>query len=587
MREHPPKTVARPDNPGSYFLAETGVLALVTVSGIVYNGGLAAMPWFEGQLAQCLLDITRGQKQWRDMALLAGLYLGVTLLVQGMRCLKRFYVRRFANDTARTMRGLLYNSLVHQPRAALQSESVGEAMTRAVADVDACVEGMRKFTTEVFDTGVVMVGYLGLLLWYDARLALLCCAFTLPAYAIASRLKRRVVRANAAYKQSAGRLGGATMDRIANALTYRAFGAEAGRDAAYRASLDDYARKAAAANVWEGAMQPLYNVVAMGGVLFLLYFGGRNVLGTGWTQWNLAAFTAFLSCFVRLASKTSHAAKLFNAVQKAQVSWRRIRPLLHPPTALNTDTALDPAAPMELTVSHLSFAYPGGPEILHDLSFSARPGQLVGITGPVAGGKSTLGQVFLCEAPYAGSIRLGGRELTAYTPWERSLLVGWQGHAPELLDETLAENVRLGGGAPADAALAAACLDPDLAAMPAGADTPIGAGGVRLSGGQQARTALARALYAPHPLLVLDDPFAAVDRATEAAILANLREKAPNSVILLISHRLTAFPQCDQVLWVAQGRVQCGTHAGLLQTNSGYAAFYRAQTEGGADLDEI
>ena len=75
-------------------------------------------------------------------------------------------------------------------------------------------------------------------------------------------------------------------------------------------------------------MQPLYNIIATGGAVLILYFGAKNVLGTGWSAWNIAAFTTFFSCFTKMALKASHAAKLFNAVQKAQVSWARIRPYM-------------------------------------------------------------------------------------------------------------------------------------------------------------------------------------------------------------------------------------------------------------------
>ena len=111
------------------------------------------------------------------MARLAVLYVAVIGLVQGLRCIKRFEVRHFANHTARAMRRVLYNNLVREGKAAMEQEDMGAWMTKALADVDACAEGMRKFTTELFDTGVVMLAYLAMLLWYDWRLTLLACLF--------------------------------------------------------------------------------------------------------------------------------------------------------------------------------------------------------------------------------------------------------------------------------------------------------------------------------------------------------------------------------------------------------------------------
>lgn len=171
------RKVEKPDRVRSYFALEAYPLFMVTLSGIIYNIGMTAGPYFEGKLAQRLFDILNGSKTAKDMAGLALIYLFVIFIVQGARCIKRFYVRRFANDTGRNMRHMLYNSLVHKSKAELETESVGAVMTKAVADVDACVEGMRKFTTEIFDTGVVLAAYLAMLFYYDWKLTLISCIF--------------------------------------------------------------------------------------------------------------------------------------------------------------------------------------------------------------------------------------------------------------------------------------------------------------------------------------------------------------------------------------------------------------------------
>ena len=168
----------RPDRIASYFRVEWLPLAVVTLSGLIYNVGLLAGPWFEGRLAQCLADILGGSETAARMALLVLAYILVTLTVQAARFVKRFYVRRFANNINRRMKGILYANLVRKSRASLEREGAGELMTKAISDVDDCVEGMRKFTTEVFDTGVALLGYAVMLLVYDWRLALLSLLFT-------------------------------------------------------------------------------------------------------------------------------------------------------------------------------------------------------------------------------------------------------------------------------------------------------------------------------------------------------------------------------------------------------------------------
>lgn len=571
------RIVKEPDKVISYFKLEKWTLAVITISGILYNAGMTAGPWFEGQLVQCLNDIMTGKKSLGAMEGLAAAYVAVIFLVQGARYIKRLYVRKFANHINRDMKRVLYHSLVHRSKAVLETEDVGAVMTKAIADVDTCVEGMRKFTTEVFDTGVVMVAYLVMLLAYDWRLTLLSLIFPPIAYGVAEKLKGAVSKSAAAYKQSAGVLNGVTYDRVGNALTYRVYGQEKNRDEEYETCLKDYEKKAVRANIWETAMQPLYQIISMMSVIFILWFGGKNVLGSGWSAWDIAAFTTFLSCFTKLAVKSSKAAKLFNAVQKARVSWNRIKPFMEEMTEEEGERIAQPA---QLFVSCLKFAYPDGKEIFRDVSFTAKPGEVIGLTGPVACGKSTLGKVLLGEYPYEGSIRFGQEELSDILQkgWK---VTGYMGHDPELINASLEENVLLGKKGDAMPFLQVVRMDEDMEKMADGVHTPAGNGGARFSGGQQARIALARTLCQKRPLIVLDDPFSAVDLKTEREIMENLREICRDSIVIILTHRLTMFPQMDQVLWLEDGRVTAASHAELMRENEAYARLYRTQTAGG------
>ena len=563
-----------PDRVLSYFRLEWLPLAFVTLSGLVYNIGLLATPWFEGRLAQCLADILGGSETAAKMAVLVPAYILVTLLVQAARFVKRFYVRRFANNIDRRMKGILYANLVRQSRAALEKEGAGELMTKAISDVDDCVEGMRKFTTEVFDTGVALVGYAVMLLVYDWRLALLSLLFTPVSYVCAAWMKKPVQRAGAAYKKAAGALSAATLDRAQNAVTYRIYGCEDARAEKYEDALNTYEKTAVRSNVWQSALPPLYLAASEAGVLFILWFGAKNVLGTGWSVWDIAAFTTFLSCFTKLVVKSSKAAKLFNAVQKAEVSWTRIKPLMKQPEQLAPLRIPEPA---DVTLENLSFAY-GGEPVFTGLSLTARPGDIIGITGPVACGKSTLGRVFLCEAPYDGSARFGGIEFSALTPRQISATVGYLGHDPELSADTVQNNVLCGSEQEAEPYLAEAALDDEVRRMEQGLETVIGPGGTRLSGGQAQRLALARTLAHRRPVLVLDDPFSALDRNTEDIVFRNLQEYAKDKVVFLISHRLYHFPQMQQVIFMDGGKTTVGTHAELMAAEPVYLQLYESQT---------
>lgn len=555
----------------SYFKEEWKVLLIITVSGFIYNLGLLFGPWFEGKMAGCLIDILANNAVYKDMLILVIAYVISIGVVQVSRYIKRFYVRRFANNVNRRMKKILYGTLVSKSRTELEGEGMGDIMTKAILDVDDCAEGMRKFTTEIFDTGVALAAYAGMLLVYDVRLALIAMIFPPISYIIAEKMKVIVQKTGSAYKKQSGILSNATLDRASNAITYRVYGREVNRKNAYEDNLAEYEKSAIYANIWNSSLTPLYRIISMMGILFILYFGSRNVLGTGWRTWDIAAFTTFLACFIKLSDKSSKAAKLFNAVHKAQVSWKRIKPLM---VIQAKDTDCKNQTSGRLEVQNLSFTYPDGKNVYNGISFTAEPGQIIGVTGPVASGKSTFGRTFLCEYPYEGSIMYNGCELRNAADNVRSGIISYLGHDPELFNDSVRNNVLLGDDYDVFEYLRAVCMDKEVEAMEQGADTIIGSEGIRLSGGQAQRIALARTLCHKKLVLVLDDPFSALDRNTEEQIYKKLKDMASDNIVILISHRLYMFPKMDKVIWMDAGKANVGTHKELMLECPGYRKMY-------------
>lgn len=606
-------SIAHPEKISGYLKKEKAILAAVAVSGTIYNIGMAAGPYMEGRLAQCLYDIFKGRAELRNMIALACAYVVIILIVQGMRALKRYTVRVFANDVSRDMRMIIYRVMLRMPRSELSAGQTGSLMTKTIADVDACSEGMRKFTTEIFDTGVVMVVYMVMLLHYDWKLTLMSVAFMPFAYVMAGLLKKKVADASRAYRESESRLNTHILDRIGNAMTYRIYGEERNRNLACEDALLDYERKSVKTGLLEGSLAPVYDSIAMCGTAVIIYFGSKNVIGTGWTAWNIAAFTTFLSCFTKLAVKVSHAAKLFNAVQKAQVSWQRIRPIMERaadmqggngdgedrPDASGPDGVLRvndrAAAHAEGPGADRSSEYAGGPLVsftdvsagyddfvLRDISFTARAGEIIGVTGQVASGKSLFGKIFIRETPIiSGSAMICGIDAAGCPD---PLPVAYMGHEPELMTGTIAENTALDDDVDVWKFLGLSCLDREVAAMPDRENTVIGEDGAQLSGGQKDRLALARTLAHRKPVIVLDDPFSAVDMPAETELLENIRNVSSESVIFLISHRLTHFPELSRILFIDRGTVTCGTHGELMKI-AAYRDLYEKQA-GGTDEDE-
>ena len=564
----------------NYWKNEKFVVFCIVFFGITCNTLVVFGPIYQGKLIDA---IVRGDAL-NAVLILSATYVGVILFVQILRYYKRFYIRRFANINIASMRLIIFNNIMHKSLSDLDDESSGNLMTRCISDVDLCVEGMRKFTTEVFDTGVVMLTYLITLFIYDIKLTLYAVVFVPIAMILAENLKSIIYKYSIAYRKKTSAIADLTLDAIDNSMLYRISGMEIQNSSRYKIELDDLQEKAIKANVLENSMQPIYSVIAMIGIVVIIYMGGLRVIAGTWT---VGVFATYIAIFVAMGVRASKAAKLFNSVQKSQISWQRIKPFL---TEYVEESSIhsDSEKKVSLSVNNLTFSYASDTEtILKDLSFDLHAGQILGVTGPIASGKSTLGLSLLGLYPYRGSIRINNTELRDISKNDRSELIAYLGHKPQLLSDTIYNNITLGRSGDISSVLKDVCFDTDLSSMPEGENTWVGSGGIRLSGGQQARIALARTLYSDSEILILDDPFSAVDMATEEKIIDTLKKNYSDRCILLISHRLAIFNRIDQVLLMHNDLTfELGSHEKLMEDSSLYNTIYTLQQAEAGRNDE-
>ena len=551
----------------NYILKEKKYLFLITITGLIYNVGLLAGPYFEGQLAGCLVDISKNLKTANSMIQLSVIYICVILFVQFARFLKRYFVREFGNDINRNLKMDVYKHFVYDIS---NNENAGSIMTKAISDADACSEGIRKFTTEIFDTGIALISYIMMLVLYDAKLTCFVIIFQVISYLIANKLGPVVAKNASNAKKSAERLNASTLDRLHLAITYRIYGEESNMHEVYEKDLQDYEDKTVRSNILETSLKPLYEIISMTGIVFIIYFGSKRVVNN---LWDIAIFTTYISCFTKMAVKSSKAAKLFNAVQKAKVSWDRIYPII------DNDHEVKNRKPFDVNtveVCNLSYAY-DDQVIFSNVSFQAKKGDIIGITGEIASGKSTLGKVFLENSHYQGKILVNGKPLKDI---EKDYAVtSYMGHNLELFDDTIENNIEFGKEGNILPVLDIVSMKEEVENFSDGIYTKLKEGGIKLSGGQQSRIALARTLYHARGIIVLDDPFSACDKNTEKEIYENIRKEYKDSIIFLISHRLSLFDQMDQILFIDNQSVESGTHLELLKNNDKYKHLYFLQTK--------
>jgi len=558
----------QPDKMISYWKHQPLTVSMIVVFGLAFNI-LAVYGSIElGKLIDLLVVSSGPAMIWKGIAR----FVLVILIIQVLRYIKRFYIRRFANRTLASMRAHLYNGVLNQSYT--ESTDIGNLLSRVIGDAQACVEGMRKFTTEVFDTGVLMIAYLVTMFRYDLWVTLLSVAFVPVAMGIAEKLKTVIVKTSSAYRKQTAKVTSKTLEAVDHALLYRISSVDPIVERDYETELEDLRKKAVRANVLENSMQPLYNAIAMSGIAFVFVLGGQKVTSGLWT---IGTFSAYVAIFTALSLKSSKAAKLFNSMQKASVSWKRIQGYLKPYVIFGEIEKREETT-ITIDVSHLRFSYEGK-VMINDLSFHLNAGETLAVTGPIAGGKSTFLKILTGVMEYQGSIRINGKELKSMDRAERATLIGYLPQSPKLFGESLIDNITWETDGNIDEVVKIVALDEEINAMRQQADTEAGSIGSRFSGGQKARIALARTLFQRNKILLLDDPFSNVDMLTEQTILADIQNYIPAGILIFVSQRINSLKKADHVLYLEVGEALFGTHEELLKMKDRYRKIVELQEE--------
>ena len=597
-----------------YWRHVAGLLVVGSIAGILMNVAIVLPAVFLGRAVNAVLAFQKGQAGASSVAWAAALFVVATAATQVPRIGKRYWlglarVRFQADVRSDALRGVL-----GWPMERLAAMPVGGVMARVVGDVEVLGLGVGEVMIETWDTLLFSVSLIVTMFVYDAGLALVALAPVPVALFVAKRAGRVVAARTADARQTDADLTAALHEQLGGFRLLRL----SGRTRAAGDQIRRLARRQAVAELGairvDQGLAAVYTTLLSAGAFFIIWLGGRSVAAGAL---NVGGLVAFLQLFARFVGRAPRIPQMANRVQAAGAAYARLRDLMAPPVLIGSEPrwssfrsahvagSASPSPepgragrpPAALAVRGVSFTYPGSAAVaLRDIDIDIRPGALIAVTGPVGSGKSALGKLAAgIYRPDGGDVLLDGSPVAGIPAAQRALRVGYVGQEPDLFSGTVAENVLLeprqhvsDRDAPIiDAALGVASLADDVARMPAGVCTQIGEKGLRVSGGQRQRIAIARALAAggTPSLLVLDDPFSAVDVHTERAIIQALHPPLAGRLtaaptILLLSHRLAAFPHADEVIVLDQGRIEeRGTHVDLLKRNGLYARIYRAQAD--------
>jgi len=486
----------------------------------------------------------------------------------------RFSTISAAQRVEADLRDRLYAALQRFPPEFFARHSTGDLMTRATSDVSAVRSLVGFGAITLTQTVLAFGGALAAMVAVDPWLTACAMAPVPVVILLARRFNVSLSARTQAMQEQLGVLSGRVQETLAGMAAVRAYTMEPRVAEVFATDNRALLHRSVAVAAIQARFAPLMSLITGVGVLVIIWMGGRDVAAGRITLGDLVAFNGYLGY---LAWPTMALGLTLSAVRRGLTSMERIQEIVDAAPPAPGEAAPLAGAP-SLAFEHLTWGYPGRGAALTDVTFSVAPGETVVVVGPTGAGKSTLGLLLarLWEPP-PGTVFVGGRDVTTLPLSALRATIGWVPQEAFLFSRSIADNVTLGrGGLDVVGAARAAAVDAEISAFVDGYQTVVGERGLTVSGGQRQRLALARALAAGPPVLVLDDVFASVDAATEEAIVTSLRTR--NLTLLVMTHRLRVAQTADRIVVLDAGRlVAIGDHATLLAAGGLYAQLWRRQ----------
>ena len=498
------------------------------------------------------------------------------------RAMFRYLDRLASHDVAfrvlADLRVTVYRRLERLAPAGLAGFRSGDLLARLVSDIDGIQDVFVRGVAAPLTAVLVGAGTVACCLLILAPAAAVLAAGLVAAGVLVPALAAVVARRSARRTGAArGRLAASVAELTAGAAELEAFGAvgpAVDRCRAADAELTALARRSAAANGLAAGLAVVAAGLTVWGVLLLAV---AAVSAGTLTRVPLAVVTLTVLAAFEAVTPLPAAAL---ALGQSAGSARRIAEVVTVPDPVREPRAPRPlaAGPAHLRLRGAGVRYdPAGPFALAGLDLDLSQGRRVALVGPSGAGKSTAAAVLLrfCELS-AGTATLNGRDLADYAADDVRHVIGGCAQDPHIFAASIGDNLRVARPAATDAELADAAgrarLLRWIESLPDGWATQAGARGVAMSGGQRQRLALARALLAERPVLVLDEPVAHLDAQTRRAVMADLLAATSGRTMLLITHELDGLDQVDEIVVLDHGRVtERGSHAELLAAGGWYA----------------
>ena len=556
---------------GVAFLALTSVINLVP-------------PRILGLMAD---QLDKGHISWQEYATLILAIVLAALVLYAFRYFWRRQIWGGAAELELQMRSKLFEHFMEMDRTFYQRHRTGDLMAHATNDVSAIQEvageGVLTLVDSLLMSVTTMVAMIVFVDWRLTIVALIPLPFLAwGAWKLGDQLYGAFDESQAAFS----RLNNKTQESISGIKVLKTFGQGKEDTEAFNDMVNDTIKINKRVFKWDSLFDPLGTLLIGLTYTITIIYGGLLVSHKALSIGQLVSFIAYIGNMVWPMFAIGY---LFNILERGSASYDRVEKLLDEKpeiTDQHADQSLqaqDIAGDLKYQVK--SFAYPDEPQIpvLHNIDFTLKTGQTLGLVGKVGAGKTTIIQLLLREFDkYDGKITLNGHDIREIP---LNVLLRQISYVPQdnyLFSTSIQKNIAFSDANSDESAIVSAAkksdLHNDILQMPGGYNTLVGENGVSLSGGQKQRMSIARALLKQSQILVLDDALSAVDAKTEMAILESLSKEREGKTTLIATHRLTSVMNADLILVLKDGQiVERGTHNQLLEENGWYADMWQRQ----------
>jgi ABC-type multidrug transport system fused ATPase/permease subunit len=535
-------------------------------------------------LADVLRPVLTGSSKMQIAVAAASMTVIIAFIGALASYVANYYTESVGQWVANDLRMRTYHHLERLSLGYFDTHQTGTLLSTITSDIQTIQSFASSSTLNIVVDLFTIVGMLGIMLWLNWDFTLIVIAVTPFLLVMASRFKKVVKNATREVRKQQSNMVAVVQQGLESMRVVKAFGrqelAQEEFSEVSRATVD----AALKARRVKALLSPMVAVIVSLCTAFVLWRGASLIIAGAMTA---GALTVFLSYLTQFFKPVKELATITNQIAQTAVGVERIRGILDAdiiiPERLN---ARDPDPFRgEIEFDDVVFAYDPESPVLQRVSFTIKPGEMVGIVGATGGGKSTIVSLIpRFYDPTGGVVKIDGVDIRDYKLQGLRNQIGYVLQETVLFRGTVRDNIAYGrAGASYDEVVAAAKLanaDEFISRMPNGYDTLVGERGETLSGGQRQRIGIARAVIRNNPILILDEPTAALDTESERSVIEALDRLMRGKTVITIAHRLSTIRNSDKIIVMKDGVVaEQGTHEELLALGGVYAELYRAQFE--------